>query len=180
MSEQRNPVEAETAPDAVEVVDLALHRDLDRRSDCERAASPSLVVVDDPAAFSEPVQLREQVAVVEVRATVHHHQRTSRAHLAHVKLSRTAPHQAIPRRPLRPSRHRLRRYRTPEPNDAPTTAERAPNKQAWRSRRVTERGRVSMVVGPPAGGACCVVVGVSGHDHREVPDHVHHCCIDCG
>jgi hypothetical protein len=26
----------------------------------------------------------------------------------------------------------------------------------------------------PAGVACCVVVGASGHDHREVPDHVHY------
>ena len=131
VSQQRNRVEAEAASDAVEVVDLALHRDLDRRFDGERAASPSLVVVDEPAAFSEPVQLREQVTVVEVRATVHHHQRESRAHLADVKPSRTAPHEATPGRSLRPSRHRLRRYRTPEPNngtDAATT-----HLSGWRS-----------------------------------------------
>ena len=39
-------------------------------------------------------------------------------------------------------------------------------------RAVVKAGR--RFPGSPAGGACCVVVGVSGHDHREVPDHVHY------
>ena len=53
-----------------------------------------------------------------------------------------------------------------------------PLRTAWRCRACGGKaGR--RFPGSPAGDACCVVVGVSGHDHREVPDHVHH-FIYCG
>jgi hypothetical protein len=65
-----------------------------------------------------------------------------------------------------------RNYRTTAPNHG----RRPRGSRSYRHGRVA---RAVVRVGrrfrtSPAGGACCVVVGVSGHGHREVPDHVHH------
>ena len=68
-----------------------------------------------------------------------------------------------------PAKRSVQRHITSPHNDAIPFAGTAPigiDVSCVRWRRV-RRFRAS-----PAGGACCVVVGVSGHDHREVPDHV--------
>jgi hypothetical protein len=63
------------------------------------------------------------------------------------------------------------RHLTTTPNDGSTRAEGRSERHHRVVRVVVGSGR--RFRDSPAGGACCAVVGVSGHDYREVPDHVH-------
>jgi hypothetical protein len=86
MPKDSNPSQLKTTPDLIEVIDLGLDGDVRGTDATRRPPASALVVVDQPTGVGDLVQLRNQIAVIEVRTTVKHDERMTRTDLAHVQL----------------------------------------------------------------------------------------------
>jgi hypothetical protein len=85
MAEKRRRPEPEPVEHGVQVRHLGADVDVLRLDAVRRTASPPLVVVDEAARVGEPVELRQQVRVVEVRPAVEDDERRAGADLAAVE-----------------------------------------------------------------------------------------------
>src|SRR5215203_6048879 len=94
VAQDRYGFEAEAATHSLEVRDLRLDADLSPVDPVARPAATSLVVVHEPKRVREPVELRTQVVVVEVRAAMEDDDGRSAAERSAVQTS--APGRQIP------------------------------------------------------------------------------------
>ena len=89
-------LEPEGASQGVDVGDFRLDGHVFGRDPSARSTPTALVVVDEPGLVREPIQLRPQIGVVEVRAAVQHDDRPTRADLAYEELVDTHRVQGSP------------------------------------------------------------------------------------
>jgi hypothetical protein len=90
VAEHRDRVEPELAPHAVDVLDLRGDGDLARLA--PRSPAAALVVIDEANGVREPVELWEQVGVVEFGPAVEDDHRRAVADRAAVEVGRTFGH----------------------------------------------------------------------------------------
>jgi hypothetical protein len=85
VAEDRRRLDAEVAAHGLQVRNLGVEAHILGPGIPGRPAAPALVVVREPARICEPVELRPQVAVIEVRPAVEDDDRPAGADLAAVE-----------------------------------------------------------------------------------------------
>ena len=120
VSEHGDRLQAEVAPHSVEVVDLRPNRDIVGLHAVRRPAATALVVVDEAERVCEPVELREEVGVVEVGPAVDDDDRRAVADVA-AEQPVWGTSCARPRRRSRPSRSARCRRGCPSPRALPSS-----------------------------------------------------------
>jgi len=93
--EQHPRFEPEPGSNPIEIVDLGGHRDMVGLCAREGSAAATLVVVHDAEGGTQPVNLRHEVLVVEVRTTVHYDDRQPITEIADKRAHTIERHEAL-------------------------------------------------------------------------------------